>query len=63
MTGETKYSGSMSNESRYNSVITGDVKNKFDYFASIEKLNQLPLTLTEYTLIIISIMDNETKYG
>ena len=63
MTGETRYSGSMSNESKYNGSITGDVKNKFDYFSSLNNLDNLPLTLEQYTLIISSVMNNETKYG
>jgi len=63
MTGETRYSGSMSNESKYNGSITGDVKNNFDYFNTLRVLDDLPLTIREYTLIISSVMNNETKYG
>ena len=43
--------------------MTNDTKYIFDYFTSLLTLDELLLTLDEYTLINYSITNNETKYG
>jgi len=63
MTNDTKYAATISGDSRNSGSMTNDTKYIFDYFTSLLTLDELLLTLDEYTLINYSITNNETKYG
>lgn len=62
MTGDTKYSGSMSNESKITGSITGDNKNLTKVLAT-EALDFLITEDNNFIATSLSgIMDNDTKY-
>jgi len=66
MTGDTKFSGAMSNDIKsVNSALTGDSKNYFDYWALVESLDELLETLDQYTIIDGNYgnITNDIKYG